>query len=926
MALAKADETAEDLETLDLTTCKERITQLQADRERMQERTERLQEKLKALNNELASRKLEANRKDQELKEEQRRNRQLADERREAGEDGSRPQSSKDADATRVRQCIEEILGDKCGRNLKRVNDFGFRDFDEQDLMVEKPIDDSNKDPPVDTVLVTWHKPNSDDVRCNLTYRVDNKTPSKKLRKDACDYWDLSEVEYVLLTAENSKVHDDMILQHCFKGTERLQLILSQKNPRAQQNVLLEVEKDASAAVMGKYVPKGKKVTAENQGEDQSKKGYQQQTFREWLKDKPGLWEFMTQRDMNVIHHLKHIKLRNIILYFLTLCATTAVLGFVLPVSQAYYLRNGSSSALTKLRVDELQLNSQAKPFEDIRTRSEAWDWMKIVLSSQLLDFSSDFREHNYVPGWLRIRMQQVDNATHENCEPEDTAPDQSVCYEKDYNSETAGKTNIVYVQSYWEGWIPPSPTTTTTTTVTTSSTTTSTTTSSTTATRTYTTSTTTTTTTFFRPVASTAWNWNLVWPGVMGLDGRSNTTNPYTFKDSKDNADDFFISPMLGKFGDYDASGYNLDYDMQFENMSDLRQAFRQDMDFLKEWDWISEKTRAVHIQFVLYNGDYDMWTENKFLLEMPVNSIVTPIHRVNFFRPTTMDTGFWEKVAILDVYRAVFVLYLITFHFYSEAMWQRANDRSCARYFITFGGIADQGIAVGLIFIFIVRYVSLGISGDAIEFLEEVAGNDFVGVTNKVFLYRMQIFVEAPVLILTVFRFLTFMRVNRQLFVIFETINESMHTLSRFFLVLLPVFLGLSVLAHAIWASYADYFSSLHDSVMSIVMMANGDVPVRELFSASRPVTMLFGCGLYIVLWFFLINIWAGVVISTYQTVRVKAGFQPREYAWREYQYVQWCLCWLCWPCYFNVLRPKIEKPKSMVSDDDSDDEKKP
>lgn len=926
MALAKVDESAEDLETLDLTTCKERISQLQADRERMQERTERLQEKLKALNNELASRKLEANRKTQELKEEQKRNREEADKRREAGEEGQ-SKNSKDAEATRVRQCIEEILGDKVGRNLKRVNAHGFRDFDEQDLMVEKPIDDSGtKEMPVDTVLVTWHKPNSDDVRYNLTYRVDNNTASKKLRKDACDYWDLSEVEYVLLTEENSKVHDDMILQHCFKPHERVQLILSQKNPRAQQTALLEVEKDATAAQTGKFQPKGKKKP-DQEGEDTSGKK-PQQNFREWLKDKPGLWEFMTQRDMNVIHHLKHIKLRNIILYFLTLSATLAVLGYVRPVSESYYLRNGPVAALTRLRVDQSDpaLSMTAKRFEDIRTRTEAWDWMKIQLSSQLLDYTSEFREHNYLPGWLRIRMQQVENATHENCEPEETAPDGSMCYSKDYNADTAGKTNIVYVQSYWDGWIPPSPTTTISTTITTSSTTTTSTTSSSTATRTYTTTTTTTTTTFFRPTVPVAWNWNLVWPGVAGLDGRSNISNPYTFKTADANQRDNAASGISGRFDGFGASGYNLDYDLQFVNMSDLQQAFRADMDFLREWDWISERTRAVHINFVLYNGDYDMWAENKFLLEMPVNSIVNPRFRINFFRPTTMDTAFWEIVGILDIYRAVFLLYLITCHFYTEAMWQRQNDRSCLWYFVSFGGIADQCIACGLIFIFIDRYVILGVGGDAVEFVNDVAGNEFFGVSGTAFLYRMQTFVEAPVFILCTFRFLTFMRVNRQLFVIFETINESMQTLFRFFLVLAPIFFGLAVMAHLIWYSYVDYFSSMSDSLMSIVMMAHGDVPVQELFRPNRPITMIFGVGLYIVLWFFLINIWAGVVVHTYQTVRVKAGFQPREYAWKEYQWVQWCLCRPCWPCYFRVLRPKIEKPKSMMADDDDDDDKKP
>merc|ERR1719409_1628811 len=99
--------------------------------------------------------------------------------------------------------------------------------------MVEKLMDPASaKEQPVDTVLVTHQKPNSDDVRYHLSYRVAKETLSKKLREDACNYWNLSEVEYILLTVENSKVHDDVILQHCFRPNECCQLILAPKDPR----------------------------------------------------------------------------------------------------------------------------------------------------------------------------------------------------------------------------------------------------------------------------------------------------------------------------------------------------------------------------------------------------------------------------------------------------------------------------------------------------------------------------------------------------------------------------------------------------------------------------------------------------------------------------------------------------------------------
>merc|ERR1719408_90959 len=143
---------------------------------------------------------------------------------------------------------IQEKSSGPSKKEKQRTN-YGFRVFDETELMVEKPMETPGKDIPVDTVLVTHQKPNSDDVRYHLSYRVSKDTPSKRLRQDACNYWNLSEVEYILLTVENSKVHDDVPLQHCFKPHERCQLILAPKDPRRQ--ILTDKEKDATAQKIG---------------------------------------------------------------------------------------------------------------------------------------------------------------------------------------------------------------------------------------------------------------------------------------------------------------------------------------------------------------------------------------------------------------------------------------------------------------------------------------------------------------------------------------------------------------------------------------------------------------------------------------------------------------------------------------------------
>ena len=110
-------------------------------------------------------------------------------------------------------------------------NEFGFPKFDETELMVEKPMEEQTKEQSyIDTVLVTRIVPNTD-FKYQLSYRVDRRTTCKKLREDACRYWGLSEVEWILRTIENSKVHDDLTIQNCFRPPELVNLLLTVKTP-----------------------------------------------------------------------------------------------------------------------------------------------------------------------------------------------------------------------------------------------------------------------------------------------------------------------------------------------------------------------------------------------------------------------------------------------------------------------------------------------------------------------------------------------------------------------------------------------------------------------------------------------------------------------------------------------------------------------
>lgn len=966
----------EDLDNLDLTSCKDRISALQADRERRLEATERLQEKLKALNNELAARRLEAEQRRMELKEEQNRNKKRAEAQREEGE-LALVENQREEDRQKVRNFTEEMLQDKASgpnKKDKKLSSYGFRIFDETELMVEKAYEKEGKEQPVDTVLVTHQKPNSDDVRYHLSYRVAKDTPSKKLREDACNYWNLSEVEYILLTVEHSKVHDDVILQHCFKPNECCQLILAPKDPRRQ--VLTDKEKEATAQKIGKKKSKDKQVKANP--EEASRRINMAGNFIEWMQTKPGIWNFMMQRDQNVIDHVTRITCRSICIYALYLILCMVILHYVKPSNEAYYMRQGPLIAMTSPAVD-MATGDKAPAYDTIRTQEDAWKWLTYTVSSQLMTETGDLRVHNYLVGWVRIRMQQVKPASPATCTPKEESPPDLYCVDANYNAVNAGQEDLDFVKMYWSGYNATTTVTFTTTTTTYQGQVRLPTTTVTTTTTTTTTVTTTTTTTtagaggrrlFLEssPVSQPYFNaddeaemlifgnegrdeevmlgeearrlavygmadwtesygYNDDVPRVAGEDGRSGKVDPWKFVASAANSAESAIMTLTGAWQRYDGSGYSVDYNLQYGNLTALNAAYRADMMALRERGWFTNRTRSMILTFALYSSSYDLWTQNDFILEMPVSTVVVPSKHINVYRPSYKEAAHHTLFFWVDNVRILFALYVLFVQVCCEKSYCKKREENWIfSYLITPLGLADLAIGCLTIWIYVVRHLLLGFLSNPKDDLAALINNDasFQSNSAKAFFYHQQLACEGPLFCCLLFRLLSFARINRNIFIIWTTLVEATKIYLPFCLGLIPVAYGLVVWAHSLWHNTLRQFTNIPVSSMSIIMAAHGDLNVDDMFHAHRPDRVIFGLILFVMTWLILINGWIAVLVHVYQTVRVRAGYRPSDYAWKEKHYVVWTLWRPLAMCYFKFLRRRIEKPKRFSDGDEDDDDK--
>jgi hypothetical protein len=412
----------------------------------------------------------------------------------------------------------------------------------------------------------------------------------------------------------------------------------------------------------------------------------------------------------------------------------------------------------------------------------------------------------------------------------------------------------------------------------------------------------------------------------VKGLDGRSDAVSPWEWLDASQNSEDHGQGSTKGLNDVYPATGYSLDYDLQYTNQTAMFQAFRDDMYALREREWFTNRTRAIIVTFSVYNGNFDLWTYNEFVLEFPANGIVVPTFHIRAFSPTAQDSEHGNTIFYVDTARLLFALYIMLCQIWMEVSWaKQREEKYLFTYLINPYGIADVLIVLLEINIYVQQQLLgnlLTSPEDYIQaFSEQADGKAFWSLGSDAGMYNMINQMEAPLFCLLAFRFFSMLRINRQIYVVWCTMVQAAFLFIPFLTVLFPIGVGLTVWAHCIWHNERREFTQFGSAGMSLVMMSHGDIHKDELFPAHRPETLVFGVCMYIMVWLIIVNTWIAVLVHIYEKVRVAGGYKPSDYRWKEKHWVVWVLWKPLASFYFRKLRPHAEKPNIYAQNDDDD-----
>jgi hypothetical protein len=302
--------------------------------------------------------------------------------------------------------------------------------------------------------------------------------------------------------------------------------------------------------------------------------------------------------------------------------------------------------------------------------------------------------------------------------------------------------------------------------------------------------------------------------------------------------------------------------------------------------------------------------------MMEFPASGIVSPSTNTQLFREVldhrmTMGT---QQLGI-DTLRLVIVILILFYQVVFEFRYERRKTRASWRYFLGTQGLSDLGIICIYIALYSERYMRVWLGNHSGTQIVALSTDKYMGAMWRADIFKRGLVLEAFLLALLAWRLFAFMKVNRHVFLIWDSLNKALVKYVRFLLVLVPILAGFIVVAHAYWRAHSSEFRTFWSAGTSILMLLLGEDTIHHVGEVTRPGTLIFIVLFYFTIVLFFLNSWFAIVVQEYQTTRISAGFRPKEYAWSEYDYVSWFL-----PSLLKKLYCKI-RPKIVPIDDDED-----
>ncbi|XP_047125391.1 uncharacterized protein LOC105844194 isoform X2 [Hydra vulgaris] len=321
---------------------------------------------------------------------------------------------------------------------------------------------------------------------------------------------------------------------------------------------------------------------------------------------------------------------------------------------------------------------------------------------------------------------------------------------------------------------------------------------------------------------------------------------------------------PYTASLDTYYGGGYVIEIFSKWKNQVILDQA--------KKNKWIDRQTRAIIIEFALFNAATNYFNMVTMALEFPASGGVVPNFSVLTFNLYALAT---ESKVLLGSH-ILFILMTILFTIRES----RFLYRSGCKYFLEFWNLVEVAliilciIAVGLFF-----YKGY-LAKVLLQRLSDKNPQVFINFQFASYCDMMYVCIVSLIIFLVTLKFIKLLQFNHHVSMISYTLKAAWYPLSMFgivFFIILCSFVTFSNIAFgALMGEYKTYI----EAIVSTVSLLLGKFSFNQYERANIVLGPIFFFGFNVVVIWIIMNVFISIINDAFSMARANYEFQNNDY----------------------------------------------
>ncbi|XP_051559192.1 polycystin-2 isoform X1 [Myxocyprinus asiaticus] len=322
--------------------------------------------------------------------------------------------------------------------------------------------------------------------------------------------------------------------------------------------------------------------------------------------------------------------------------------------------------------------------------------------------------------------------------------------------------------------------------------------------------------------------------------------------------------SSYWGQVSTYGGGGY-------YQDLSRTREKTANQLQELKNNLWLDRGTRAVFLDFSIYNGNINLFCIVRLLVEFPATGGALTSWQFQTVRLIRYVSSWDYFVGFCEVAFCLFVLYYLV----EEVLEIRLNR---LRYFKSLWNCLDVFIVMLSVPAIIMNICRTSAVSHRLHFLLE----NHSTYPNFEPLARLQVHfnnLAAIIVFLSWVKLFKFINFNKTMNQLSTTMSRCAKDLVGFAIMFFIVFLAYAQLAYLVFGTQVDDFSTFQACIFTQFRIILGDFDFSEIEEADRVLGPIYFTTFVFFIFMILLNMFLAIINDTYSEVKADMAQQRSE-----------------------------------------------